>query len=98
MKSLVRRHSIIVDGHKTSITLEEAFWTASKEIAHERGESLRHLIASINANRQFANLSSAIRLYVLWYYQDKSARRQAMVEQRETLFRKSGMVRPLSCL
>jgi predicted DNA-binding ribbon-helix-helix protein len=83
MKSLVRRHSIIVDGHKTSITLEEAFWTASKEIAHERGESLRHLIASINANRQFAHLSSAIRLYVLWYYKDKFARRQAMFEQRE---------------
>ena len=85
MKSLVRRHSIIVDGHKTSITLEEAFWTASKEIAHERGESLRHLIASINANRQFANLSSAIRLYVLWYYKDKSARQRAMFERREKL-------------
>ena len=65
---------MIVDGHKTSITLEEAFWTASKEIAHERGESLRHLIASINANRQIANLSSAIRLYILWYYKDKFAR------------------------
>ena len=83
MKSLVRRHSIILDGRITSITLEDAFWTASKEIAHERGESLRHLIASINANRQFANLSSAIRLYVLWYYKDKSARQQAMFEQRE---------------
>ena len=81
--SPVVKHSISIDGQQTSISLEKAFWTALKEIAHERGESLRHLIASINANRQFANLSSAIRLYVLWYYKDKSARQQAMFEQRE---------------
>jgi len=88
MKSLVRRHSIILDGHKTSIALEEAFWTASKEIAHQRGEGLRHLIDSINANRQFANLSSAIRLYVLWYYKDKFARRERCLNSERSLFRR----------
>jgi hypothetical protein len=44
MKSLVVKHSVNVDGHRTSISLEEAFWTALKEIARERGETLQHLI------------------------------------------------------
>jgi predicted DNA-binding ribbon-helix-helix protein len=43
--SPVVKHSISIDGQQTSISLEEAFWTALKEIAHERGESLRHLTA-----------------------------------------------------
>ena len=83
MKSLVIKRSIIFDGRKTSASLEDDFWNALRDIAHGRGETLSRLIASINANRQFANLSSAIRLYVLWYYKDKFARREALFEQRE---------------
>ena len=45
MKSLVVKHSVVIDGRKTSISVEDAFWIALKEIAHERGESLRHLTA-----------------------------------------------------
>jgi hypothetical protein len=45
-KSLVVKHSVNVDGHKTSITLEEAFWTALKDIAHKRRESLQPLSAA----------------------------------------------------
>ena len=72
MKSLVVKHSVNLDGHRTSISLEEVFWTALKEIAKERGESLQHLITSINANRQSANLSSALRIFVLRHYMDQS--------------------------
>jgi predicted DNA-binding ribbon-helix-helix protein len=65
MKSLIIKRSIVVDGHKTSVSLEDAFWKSLRQIAAMRGETLSHLIASIDANRQFANLSSAIRLFVL---------------------------------
>ena len=79
MKSTVIKRSIHIDGHKTSISLEDAFWNILKDIAHERGESLSHLIASINANRQFPNLSSALRLFVLEFYQDQHRRRISLV-------------------
>jgi len=83
--SLVIKRSIVIDGHKTSVSLEDVFWNALKDIAHERREPLFHLVTSINANRQSANLSSAIRVYVLWYYMDQSARRRAMFERRKKL-------------
>jgi predicted DNA-binding ribbon-helix-helix protein len=82
MKSLVIKRSIIIGGHKTSVSLEDDFWNALKEIAQERGESVRHLIASIDANRQSANLSSALRIFVLRHYMDQSARQREMFEQR----------------
>jgi predicted DNA-binding ribbon-helix-helix protein len=71
MKSLVVKRSIVMDGYKTSVSLEETFWNSLKEIARARGESAAQLIAHIDANRQFANLSSAIRLFVLGYYRDR---------------------------
>jgi predicted DNA-binding ribbon-helix-helix protein len=83
MKSLVVKHSVNVDGHKTSISLEEAFWTALKEIARERGETLQHLITSIDAKRKAANLSSVLRVFVLEFYKAQIARRGAAFEQRE---------------
>jgi predicted DNA-binding ribbon-helix-helix protein len=83
MKSLVIKRSIIIDGHKTSVSLEDDFWNALKDIAHERREPLSHLIASIDASRQFDNLSSALRVFVLRHYIDQSARQREMFEQRE---------------
>jgi predicted DNA-binding ribbon-helix-helix protein len=82
MKSLVIKRSIIIGGHKTSVSLEDDFWNALKNIAHGRGETLSHLIASIDANRQFDNLSSALRIFVLRHYIDQSARQREMFEQR----------------
>jgi predicted DNA-binding ribbon-helix-helix protein len=83
MKSLVVKRSINVYHHKTSVSLEDAFWDALREIAQGRGETFAQLVGSIDANRQTANLSSAIRMYVLWYYMDKSARQEAMFERCE---------------
>ena len=68
---MVIGHSIIIDGHKTTVSLEEVYWKGLREIAEERGETLPHLIASIDTNRQNANLSSAIRHFVLGFYSDQ---------------------------
>jgi predicted DNA-binding ribbon-helix-helix protein len=73
MKSTVAKRSIIIGGHKTSVSLEDGFWSALKEIAQERNETLSHLVATIDANRQGGNLSSAIRLFVLDRYRREPA-------------------------
>jgi predicted DNA-binding ribbon-helix-helix protein len=71
MKSSVIKRSIQIHGHTTSITLEDDFWNSLREIADSRRQTLRDLIANIDTERKFANLSSAIRLFVLGYYQDQ---------------------------
>src|SRR5579871_5215122 len=71
MKSPVVKRSIVIAGHKTSISLEDAFWKALKEIAIARRATLSDLVASIDSERQHGNLSSAIRLFVLDHYQSK---------------------------
>ena len=77
-KSLVMKRSIVIAGHKTSVAVEDAFWNSLKEIAEQRHETLSHLIASIDAERKHANLSSAIRLYVLGFYRDQYEARAAL--------------------
>ena len=59
------KHSIVVAGHSTSISLEQAFWVALRQIAVSRNISLAALVAQIDAARGSANLSSAIRVHVL---------------------------------
>lgn len=68
MKSPVVKRSIVVAGHKTSVSLEEAFWNGMKEISGERNLTLSELVGEIDGHRQQGNLSSAIRLFVLDYY------------------------------
>lgn len=71
MKSLVVKRSIMIGGHKTSVSVEEAFWTGLKEIAAGRNASLAEVVARIDADRELGNLSSAIRLFVLSFYRDR---------------------------
>ena len=66
---LVKKHSVVIGGHKTSVSLEEPFWDSMRAIAAERQETLSHLISTIDAGRQHGNLSSALRLFVLGFYQ-----------------------------
>lgn len=73
MKSAVVKRSIVVAGHKTSVSLEDAFWKALKEIAGGRDTSLSDLVAAIDSERRHGNLSSAIRLFVLDYYRNQPA-------------------------
>jgi predicted DNA-binding ribbon-helix-helix protein len=68
MKSLVVKRSIAIGEHKTSVTLEEAFWNGLKEIAADRHITLSDLVTAIDGERLNANLSSAIRLFVLDHY------------------------------
>jgi predicted DNA-binding ribbon-helix-helix protein len=68
MKSLVVKRSVVVAGHKTSVSLEDAFWKGLKEIAGERDTTLSELIGTIDSEREYGNLSSALRLFVLDFY------------------------------
>ena len=68
MKSLVIKRSVVVAGHKTSVSLEDAFWKGLKEIAGERDTTLSELVGTIDAERECGNLSSALRLFVLDFY------------------------------
>ena len=65
MKSKVVRRSIVNAGHKTSVSLEDAFWETLKELASRRDMTLSDVVAEIDATRSQGNLSSAIRLFVL---------------------------------
>ncbi len=73
MKSAVVKRSIVIAGHKTSVSLEDAFWKALKEIAGGRDTSMSDLVAAIDSERRHGNLSSAIRLFVLDYYRNQQA-------------------------
>lgn len=64
MTQIVKR-SLVIAGHGTSISLEEPFWAALKELAGRQNLSLAALVAMIDAERQGGNLSSAIRLHIL---------------------------------
>ena len=65
MKSQIIKRSIVINGHKTSVSLENAFWSSLKEIARAQQATLSNLVAEIDKTRQHGNLSSAIRLFVL---------------------------------
>ena len=77
MKSPVVKRSIVIAGHKTSVSLEDAFWRGLKEIAAARNVTLSDLVAAIDGGRRQGNLSSAIRLFVLEHY-----RSQCRVDQK----------------
>jgi predicted DNA-binding ribbon-helix-helix protein len=78
MKSPVIKRSIVVAGHKTSVSLEDAFWKALKEIAEDRGVTLSDLVSTIDTGRHEGNLSSAIRLYVLDHFRNQLTREPAV--------------------
>src|ERR1700750_565176 len=73
MKSPVIKSSIVIAGHKTSVSLEDAFWQGLKEIADERSMTLSDMVSTIDTDRRHGNLSSAIRLFVLDHYRNNSA-------------------------
>lgn len=66
----MKKHSVLICGHATSISLEEPFWDTLKQMAKEKGCSLAGLITDIDSKRQ-TNLSSALRISVITYLQEK---------------------------
>ena len=67
----MRKRSVVIAGHRTSVSLETAFWSGLKEIAETRGISVNRLVETIDAARG-TNLSSAIRVFVLQCYKDET--------------------------
>jgi predicted DNA-binding ribbon-helix-helix protein len=82
-KSRIVKRSIVIAGHKTSISLEEDFWQALKEIAARRNMRLSELVTPIDAERVHTNLSSAIRLFVLGFYRLELEATRARRPRRE---------------
>lgn len=70
----MRKRSLTIAGHRTSIALEAEFWEALEEIAGLSDISLPQLIAEIDETRETTNLSSALRLAALSHYRKESAR------------------------
>jgi len=69
MNARPRKHSLTLKGHRTSVSLEDEFWDAFREIAAARGQPINVLAAEIDASRGLDNgLASAIRLFILRHY------------------------------
>jgi predicted DNA-binding ribbon-helix-helix protein len=73
MSSPVIKRSIVIAGHKTSVSLEDEFWRGLKEIANTRKLTLSDMVALIDTGRRHGNLSSAVRLFVLEHYRAQVA-------------------------
>ena len=71
MTSALLKRSVVIDGRKTSVSIEDDFWDNLKEIAHQQHKTVSELVARIDEERKTANLSSVIRLFVLGFYQDQ---------------------------
>ena len=65
------KHSVMISGHRTSVSLEPEFWSALRSLAEQRGLSVAGLLAQIDETRGERNLSSAARVYVLKSLQEK---------------------------
>jgi predicted DNA-binding ribbon-helix-helix protein len=85
MKSLVVKRSVVVAGHKTSVSLEDPFWKSLKEIATSREMSLSDLLAAIDSGRHHGNLSSTIRVFVLNFYREQLLHRLDVRDKREAI-------------
>jgi len=84
MKSPVVKRSIVIAGHKTSVSLEDAFWKGLKEIADSHELPLSEQVAAIDTDRRHGNLSSAIRLFVLDHYRAQTRDERPAREQPAT--------------
>ncbi len=80
VKSLVAKRSLVVAGHKTSVSLEEEFWKGLKEIASRRLMTVSALVGWVDDQRQQGNLSSALRLFVLEFYRSQVSDVKALDE------------------
>lgn len=89
LKSRVIKRSLVVGGHKTSVSLEDVFWNALRRIALERHIHLSQLVGTIDSERQHCNLSSAIRLFVFEHTcnhpDDASQQKDLLAGRRDSL-------------
>jgi predicted DNA-binding ribbon-helix-helix protein len=71
LRSVVIKRSIILDGHKTSVSLENEFWDGLREIVEAKNTTVSILVGQIDRERDNCNLSSAIRVYVFNYFRQR---------------------------
>jgi predicted DNA-binding ribbon-helix-helix protein len=71
MDTAIVKRSVVIAGHKTSISLEDEFWSSFKELARDRKMTLSSLLGGIDTGRRQTNLSSSVRLFVLDHYRSK---------------------------
>lgn len=74
MQDIPKKRSLTLKGHRTSISLEDAFWIALNDVAEKEDKSTSELVEMIDENRGEAGLSSTIRIYILKYYQSRNQR------------------------
>jgi predicted DNA-binding ribbon-helix-helix protein len=72
MKSAIVKRSVVIAGQKTSVSLEDSFWSALKELAAEQNVPLCELVTRVNARRSGGNLSSALRLFILEHFRERA--------------------------
>lgn len=73
MDLTVKKRSIAIGGRKTSISLEDNFWTCLRQIARERATTVSEVVSTLDASRAGGNLSSTIRMFVLDNYRNSPA-------------------------
>ena len=73
MDLTVKKRSIVIGDHKTSISLEDSFWTGLRQIARERATTVSEVVRTLNSSRASGNLSSTVRVFVLDHYRNNTA-------------------------
>jgi predicted DNA-binding ribbon-helix-helix protein len=81
MNSSVKKRSIVIGSHKTSISLEDKFWVCLRQIARERATTVSKIIGILDAERNGGNLSSTIRVFVLNRYRTSVAPNQILTAE-----------------
>ena len=92
MNSAVIKRSVTIAGHKTSVSLEDSFWDGLREIAHDRHVTMSNLVEEIDGNRNHANLSSAVRMFVYRHF--RTAQEQRLQRQPNAYFGSNGGYEP----
>ena len=90
MKSAITKRSVVIGGHKTSVSLEAPFWSAVREIAGHQQLTVSSLLRQIDLERRNANLSSAIRVYVLENVLSQVASARQQPDAGQTLWAANG--------
>jgi predicted DNA-binding ribbon-helix-helix protein len=96
MQSAIVKRSIVLNGHKTSVSLEDEFWRGLRDIAEREKTNLSALAGKIDAERHHSNLSSAIRVYVFNYFRVPTSAAPAppVGSQRSGSIERAGRLRP----
>jgi predicted DNA-binding ribbon-helix-helix protein len=82
MKPAIVKRSVVLEGHKTSVSLENEFWEGLREIAEAQKSNLSSLVRQIDRHRTKGNLSSAIRVFVFNHFHKQAAGERRAVQER----------------